>query len=82
MGLVQTPHYHLECNGPSPTPFRQHCPAQSESGWDQGEMEKAALSDGWVVQGRSAFCPKHAPAATGEKPARKPRSAAPDLQES
>lgn len=78
MGIVKTEFFHIECNGPAATPFRPHCTAEADGGWDQPEVEKAALQEGWSTQARSWFCPKHSSAQSADKPARKARSSHPD----
>jgi hypothetical protein len=62
MGLVQTVYSHIECNGPAATPFKAHCSAEVDGGWDQAEVEQRAVDEGWVHPGRSWLCPRHAPA--------------------
>lgn len=74
MGTVITPFYSLECNGPAPTPAFKHCPSVAKgAGWDQSETEAAALTAGWVFDGKRTLCPMCAPAEVpSPKPARKP----------
>lgn len=71
MALVQTTYFHIECNGPAATPFQAHCNTTADGGWSQEDVEAAAVTDGWVKEGRSWFCRKHAPATGTSKPARK-----------
>lgn len=59
MALVQTTYFHIECNGPAATPFKPHCSAEVDGGWDQGEVESRAYAEGWAQQGRGWFCTKH-----------------------
>lgn len=74
MGIVKTEFTHIECNGPAATPFRTHCTAEAEGGWDQEAVEAAALAEGWTnPQGRSWFCLKHS-ASPAEKQVRKTRA--------
>jgi hypothetical protein len=75
MGIVKTEFTHIECNGPAATPFKAHCTAEADGGWDQAEVEKAALLEGWTNQARSWFCPKHS-VTPQERPSRKPRAVA------
>ncbi len=70
MGHVQTIFHHYECNGPAATPFKDHCSAEMEGGWNQEEVEQAGLADGWTKEGRSWFCPKHRPAPAARKNSR------------
>ncbi len=80
MGIVATPLYHLECNGPAPTPLHAHCTSTSDGGWDLEQVELQAIGEGWSVQGTKRFCRKHTAAETGAaavKQARKPKAPAP-----
>lgn len=69
MALVQTPYFHIECNGPSPTPFQAHCGNAVEGGWEQEAVEATAAAEKWTKEGRGWFCPKHRPAAKAAKQA-------------
>jgi hypothetical protein len=85
MGLISTPYFHIECNGPAATPFRTHCSAEVEGGWEQEDVEAVAEKDGWAKEGRGWYCIKHKSVAAAEsKPKRTktPMSPAPDLHES
>lgn len=72
MALVQTTYFHIECNGPAATPFRPHCGAEADGGWEQEEVEARAVEKGWGKEGRSWFCPPHY-AAVSSAPVRTPR---------
>jgi hypothetical protein len=86
MPLIQTTYFHIECNGPAATPFKDHCSAEVDGSWDQQDVESRAAQDGWAKEGRSWFCSRHKSVAAADtsKPKRTPKASAPapDLHES
>lgn len=73
-GLISTPFFHIECSGPSPTPFHPHCTTVAEGGWDQESVQSTARTGGWTQTGRSWYCPLHK---QDPAPARKSRPESP-----
>jgi hypothetical protein len=79
MGLVSTPFYAIECNGPAPTPLYRHCPTVARGDWDSDTVESNAATAGWVQQGQKWFCPLCTPADAPPKPKSRAKSDAPQV---